>query len=284
MVGISGLFSGNTFAQALAQTGKQAARPAMELQINQLQNAVIDRMNKKIEEVTADFSLENDTFDAYLDSSRQKLERFVNQSQKYLFDNGRNMLTVDGLVTKLNELDTALQADNTTAFDATLKEINWMVGMMHDSQGFIVGLYVDDGVKQMQVDGLVSYDNAGVTTPATSRSDFADDAAASAAITAALETTTRIAQVLSYNQEAGENLRETTQKNLNSTIFQIEATRIANETDKANEVEKLRREYSQLLNSVALAYESNVALTERISAALFEPPELQPGSIMSMFT
>ena len=284
MAGIVDLFSGGNIAQALAQTGKLSARPTMELQINQLQNAVIKRMNDKIEEVNQDSKLKNDTLDVHLEKSRQKLERFVNQSQKYLFDNGRNMLTVDGLVSKLSDLDAALQADDTTKFNSTLSDINWMVGMMHDSQGFIVGLYVDDGTKQMQVDGLVNYDNGGVTTPALSRSDFADDAAASAAITAALSTTTRISQVLSYNQEAGENLRETTQTNLTATLFQIEATSIANQAEKANEVEKLRREYSQLLNAVALAYESNAALTERISAALFEPPEMQPGSIMSMFT
>ena len=59
MVGTIDIFGGTNIAQGLVRTAMMAARPNFEYQFNQLQNAVIDRLNASIEEVNADDTLVN---------------------------------------------------------------------------------------------------------------------------------------------------------------------------------------------------------------------------------
>lgn len=283
MAGIADIYSGGDFSAGFAQTAQSAVRPNLEYQVNILQNAVIKRLNEKISAVNADKELKNSTLDAYLSSQKKKLSAFSFQTEKYIFDNGRNMITADALTTKLNDLSAALAANDTTTFNQVLKSINQVTDMMTQANGMPIGIVVDDGVSKIQSPGLVQYNNAGTQTRATQRSDFATDADATAAINQAFNELGTTSQVLSFNQDAAENLRSKTQGKLNSTILQLEAVRVANDAEKANEVEKLRRQYSQFLNAISLSYESNAALTEKLSSSLFGPLDIQPGSVMNLF-
>ena len=60
MVGPAGIFSLDSFAKGYANTATMASRPQFELAFNSLQNTVIDRLNAKVKEVTADDGLIND--------------------------------------------------------------------------------------------------------------------------------------------------------------------------------------------------------------------------------
>lgn len=284
MAGVGDIFGGGSLAQGIAKASVLAARPTMELQINQLQGAVITRLNAKIEAATAEIDDSQKALSRHLNSTKIKLGGLQANYEKFIFDNGRNMLTAEGLSEKLVSLDAALQADDTATFDNLLKEINWMVGAMHLAQGYKIGVPVDDGVSNLQAQGLVTFDNGGTVTQATSRADFADDAEAAAAITAATNQTINLLSIMTINQESGEGLRSATEGKINSTLLQIEITRLATETEKSAEVEKLREHYSQLLQAFSLAFESNVALAEKMAGAIFEPDKLQPGSVMNLFT
>ena len=284
MSGVVDLFSGNSFAQSFAKTATLVARPTMDLQISQLQDAVITRLNTKITEASGQIDDNNRALSRHLNTTQSKLNGVLSNYEKYLFDNGRNMMTVEGLSEKLTSLNDALTANDTTSFNQHLTDINWMVGMLNNSQGHKIGISVDDGVSNLQAQGLVTYDNAGTPTQATSRADFADDAEASAAITTAINMAIDLLTTMTTNQEAGEGLRSATEGKINSTLLQIQITQLATETEKADEVEKLRQHYAQLLQAFSLAFDSSVALTEKMSGSLFEPAKLQPGSVMNLFS
>ena len=282
MIGPAGIFSRDSFAQGFANTATMAARPRFELAFNGLQNTIIDRLNDKVEEVTADDGLINN-IDPFLVSSQKRLQRFQADLDRFIFDNSRNINAAGGLAQRLDKLQTALDSNNTSDFNAILGKINQAIGNTHVSNGTTVGIYIDDGITKLRREGMVSTtDGDGTAVAATARDDFADDAAAQAAIDAAELKIANIASVLLLKAEGAENIRENTASNLRSTILQIEATRIADQTDKASELAKIREEYAQLLNMLSLAFESSQAVADQLGQKLFDPNAVPAGSAVNI--
>ena len=91
-----------------------------------------------------------------------------------------------------------------------------------------------------------------------------------------------IASVLLLKAEGAENIRENTDKNLKSTILQIEATLIADQADKANEIAKIRDEYGQLLNALSLAFETSQTFADQLGQRLFDPNAVPAGSAVNI--
>ena len=283
MVGTVDIFGGASIAQALVRTATLASRPNFELQFNQLQNAVIDRLNKKIEEVSADDGLVNGKVDIHLLNEKKRLLKFGENVDNFIFDNSRNINGVNGLIGHLTNLSTALTDNNTTKFNSVLSKINETLGNLHLSNGIAVGIVIPDGIHEIRRDGLVNYDNGGTTTKATSRSDFADDAAASAAISAAQTKAARILETLVFKAEGAAVVQDKAAKNLNGTLLEIQAALVAKDADKALAISKVRDQYAQLLNTLSLAFESNQALTDKLATGLFEDPYIDTGSVVSIF-
>ena len=283
MVGTIDLFRSNNIAQSLVRNATLAARPNFELQFNQLQNAVIDRLNKTIKEVSADDGLVKGKVDTHLLNEEKRLTRFGGNVDNFIFDNSRNINGVNGLIGQLTELSTALTNNDTTKFNSVLTKINETLGKLHLSNGIAVGIVIPDGIHEIRRDGLISFDNAGTTTKATSRSDFADDAAASAAILTAQTKAARILETLVFKAEGALVVQEKSAKNLNATLLEIQAALVAGEADKAIAIGKVRDQYAQLLNTLSLAFESNQALTDKLATGLFEDPSFDSKSVVSIF-
>jgi hypothetical protein len=283
MVGISDLFSGASFAQNLVRTNAAVSRPNFELQFNILQNTIIDRLNEKIAEVTADDGLQNDKIDVFLLQSAKKLTSFQQGIEKFIFENTGNANGVSSISERLDQLDAALDAGDTDAFNTALGKVNETTGLLTVTDGSTVGIFSNDGIQKLRNSGVVRFDNGGTTTKATSLSDFADTAAARTAVANARTETANVITALVLKAEGAEVVRKNTSTRLDSTLLQIEAARIADEADKATEIAKLREEYGQLLNAISLAFESSQTLTEQLGAKLFEPPELQSGSVINLF-
>ncbi len=281
MVGPADILAGGNFAKGFAETARIVARPQFELQFNVLQNTIIGRLNDKIDEVTADDGLEN-TVDAFLLSSEKRLTRFQNDLGNFIFDNSRNINAAGGLASHLDDLQAALTNNDTDEFNTILGEINQAVGNTHVSNGTTVGIFIDDGITKMRREGLVSTDSGGTTVAATSRADFADDAAAQAAIDAATSQIANIAQVVLLKAEGAENIRANSDKNLKSVILQIQAAQIADQTDKANEIAKIREEFAQLLNTLSLAFESSQVIADQLGQKLFDPDSVPAGSAVNI--
>lgn len=281
MVGEAGILSGSSFAKTFASTQLQASRPNFEIQFNNLQNAIIDRLNDKVVAAQADSELENQ-IDVFLLAEEKKLLRFENDLAGFAFNNGRNINAVGELARQLTDLGDALDGGDTDTFDNVLSKINEIVSKTTVTNGISVGIYISDGIENIRRDGLLTFDDGGTETKATSFSDFADNAEAEAAITSALAEVSKIAEVLLLKAEGAEVLREKTAANLNSTILQIQAAQVAEEAVKAAEIGKLRDEYAQLLNTLSLAFESSQAISDSLATALFSPNAVPAGSAVNI--
>ncbi len=281
MVGEAGFLSGVSFAQSFASVQLAAARPSFELQFNNLQNAVIDRLNDKINEATADDGLVN-KIDSFLLSQEKKLRRFQGDLELFTFNNGRNINAVGELARQLDDLATALDGGDTTTFNNILKTIDNVIGNTVVTNGTSIGIYISDGIQEIRRDGLLTYDDGGTATKATSLSDFADTAEAESAITSAIAKISQISDILLLKAEGAEVLRQKTGSNLSSAILQIQAAQTAEEAEKAAEIAKIREEYAQLLNMISLAFESSQVFSEQLSARLFSPDSVPPGSAVNI--
>ena len=231
MVGEAGILNSVPFASAFASIGIQSQRPNFELQFNNLQNALIERLNTKIDEANEELELENNV-DIFLRSKEKELVRFHNSLQDFTFDNSRNINAVGELASQLDALSSALDAGDTKSFDQTLAKINQIVGNTRVTNGYTVGIYISDGINEIRRDGLLQFDNSGTAEKASKYSDFANDAEINVAITSAIGKLSTSAEILVLKGESAEELRQRTSKNLNSTILQIKAAQTANKAEK----------------------------------------------------
>ncbi len=283
MVGVVDVFSKGGMAQAMVRNATAAKRPNFELQFNLLQNAAIKRLNEKIVAMTADDGLVNGKVDVFLNNTAKKLSTFKNDVNVFIFDNSRNISAAGELSSILDKMDTALSTNDTATFNTELAKLNETVGKTHESNGAPIGIVIPDGTHAIRRDGLVTYNNAGTQTKATSFSDFASTADAQTAVNNAKSKLATITEVLLLKGEAAVDLRTKTEKNLTSAMLQIETAKIADNASKADEIAKLKMELGNFLKSLSLSFESSLSMSDQLAAKLFESPKLQPGSIVNLF-
>ncbi len=284
MAGVADLLSGANVSQALVRSSQLGSKPQFELQFNMLQNTIIDRLNDKIEEALAEDKLKNSKVDVFLLKSAKKLDAFKQGIEALITDNTRNIYGMSALNKHLDKMQTALENSDTDAFNTELEKLNNTTGKLKVTNGVTVGILTDDGIQKLRTTGVVRFTDDGKPTKATSLSDFADSASAQESITAARNELGNIAQALVFKQQGAEAVRYKTAEKLNDTILQINSARAADQAAKAEEISKLRESYGQLLNILSLAFESNQVLTKQLGAKLFEAPELEKGSIISIFS
>ncbi len=278
MVGIPDILSGRSFAAGFGGLANSAARPNFELQFNILQNAIIERINKDIDAIN-ESSTENQV-DAFLLLSQKKLTLFKENLARFAFYNARNAWTIPDLQDKLDQLESAVNANDTATFDSLLAQVNDAVGNLQAPDGSTIAITIPDGITALRRDGLLNVDG----TKITAYSQFADSAEALAAIESARDQLGISLSNVLIKAEAAENIRVVTDRKLTATIFAIETARTAGEAEKAAELAKVRENYSQLLNALSLAFESSQAMAEQLGKNLFDPNRVAPGSVINMFT
>ena len=284
MVSITNLFSTQNFSKAMVDNALAAHSPTFELQFNILQNTIIDRLNDKIKDAQAETQLEN-TIDPFLLAEEKKLLRFSDDLRRFKFFNGKNINAAGELLRQLDTMDTALTDNDTDAFNTALTRVNDTISKMTRTHGESIGIFIDDGVHAIRRDGLVKYDDgSGNTDQASELSDFSSTSDARDAVTAAHTKVLTIASVLLLKGEAVEGVQHYTEKELRSTILQVQAARIANEAEKAAEIAKLQESYAHLLNTLSLAFETQRIQGQQFAKQLFSLNKVPSGSILNLFS
>ncbi len=281
MVGIPDIFSGRSLASGLSSLSTVASRPNFELQFSNLQNTIIDRLNKEIEAVNES---SRESVDAFLLQSQKKLQKFQSNLDSFTFANSRNAWALGELVDRLDALESARAASDTANFNIELNKINAIVGNLGVPNGAVVGIFVDDGITAIRRDGLINVTRAGAKVRVTDYSQFTNDAEAQTAIATARTTITTSLNAVLSRAEAAEKLRQVTDKNVTATSLQIEATKTAKDAELAVELSKLREKYGQLLTALSLAFESNQSMAEQLGRGLFDANRIDPGSVLNIFS
>lgn len=149
-INIFGLGAGNI----LGNLGVAMARPQFELQFNILQNAVLKRLNEKVTELNNKSGGENDVVDAELRLQGKHVDRMMPLIDSYVRQVAKARTSIMEVSTSLDKLYTAVGNADATTFNSVRTEMNATVQKMVSPDGFMLGIYVDDGIPSLQQDTL----------------------------------------------------------------------------------------------------------------------------------
>ncbi|MCR6631143.1 MAG: hypothetical protein NVV74_14445 [Magnetospirillum sp.] len=280
------LGSSSNLAMNLAQAQAAAARPAFNLQFNSLQNAIIDRMNAKINELNA--SNGHKALDDQLKAQRQafvQLGTDVEPVRAATLSSYHALNAIAEALAGLNNQVGAAAAGDSSIFNQTLAGINDLAANLKIVDATPIGIVVSDGTEKLKRDGVLMVTQPdGTQVKATSYEDFGSSTEALMAITAALG---RVFNVQDANQNRADIIA-TTMNNVQVGINKIDAQMAAQEqldlAKKAAEVAKIKQQYSFTLQALSLSFESSQSMADALTARLNSEMSVDKGSVMSLFT
>ena len=261
---------GFSVSRALSGLANVSARPNFELQFSILQNSLLDRMAEKIDAFADENAVNN--VDAFLTLESKRLNRIIPYIDKYEKETTNNYLITNGLIDDLNSLEALASGGDADAFDNLISQIDKDLLSVKTVSGLVIGLNVKDGMATIQDEGL------GISNYAS----YGDDASREAAVSDARDKIAIALSVLTLNLESARDFKTSVETSIISVSLQIEAVQIAAQTEKLNEIEKLRTESAQLLEVLSLAFEVNAARAETLSDALLNPPKFNNGTVLDL--
>ncbi|MCK5444279.1 MAG: hypothetical protein KAI73_01570, partial [Rhodospirillaceae bacterium] len=263
-----------------------------ERSFNQIQNTVITRLNKEIEDVT-----ETATSVRHVQALEKKLKGLasdIDSLQVYLTGNNSNGIKLNTLYDDITDLKNAFSSDgdSTDATDAEVTNFGTMRdNMVKDMKNMFLISHPDinDGniifrlkrdiptLEELQpVTGVV--DVAG-----TSEADATNDNRAILDYLSDLQTevstaidTTRNTETLSINMKINYVAKAThLQANL-TEITVVEAQ------EKITEIDNLKLKYANLLKAISISFEVSQSMTDSLNQRL-QPTVPDKGSVLNLF-
>lgn len=266
----SAAVDGFSLGQSLADLANVSARPTFELQYSILQNSLLDRLSKKIDEYNSDSGVNK--VDAFLTLEKKRLERIIPNVTKYAQETTNNYLAAGGMIDDLTQLGSLASGGNADAFNNLRDRISADLQRIKNVSGLTIGMNVKDGLIDLQSTGL-GIDDYDSYADASSRTD---------AVTAALAKVQNSLSVLIINLDGARTYQDTVQSKISSVTLQIEATQTAEKAEKLQEINKLKDDTTTLLKTLSLAFEVNASRSEAFTQALLNPSGTTQGTIADL--
>jgi|GEM_PF-1107025 len=282
---------GVDLGRILSEISNKNFRFGFEQQFNQIQNTTIKRINSEIDRV-----IENDDTPrrlAALERDYKKLDDNKKLIDSFHFDMYSNQLRLTEMQTNATDAiaafssvddDTNLTADEVSSLtakrDALIADTEALLLSIHPdiSTPFIIRDVKNtlDTLKAMDpVVGVVDAEGSG--SPTNANRQILDDLTTfSSLLDTAYEvtyTTAENAQDISLNISASlaGKVVDMTQ------LSEVELKR------QEAEIEDIKAHYGNILRVISVSFEARISSTEQLAASL-QGPQVQPGSIMNIFT
>ncbi len=264
------------FGAAFARTALIAARPTFELQFFRTQDAILDQLDKDIENINKAVNTKGAT--ALL---RVQIKRLQNDSVTigdYKTRTDAKAARVTLTLANFAELITLADPSTIAEFDAKLVET---ISLMETTKTPFYERYgVQDRLRAAKIDGLVQLQ-------ALVHNNFAtqgDIDAVTATLTDIQSDYTASQTILNSNVEIAYSL----QKNARTTITELSRQAANIRTDALGEatgkVKERQAYYAQVLTMISLSFEASQAFATFIAEAVALPQKIEPGSILNLFT
>lgn len=270
-------FVGSSFAsitaQTLARVSQVAATPAFEVRFNAAQNAAIDKLNAEIEELQrSDFGRSKTIL---LRAKAVRTEKALELSKVFDAYASSNRETVKDLLDQLAEIRALADPSTQADFDAKKAQV---LDTLDKVQGANVsGLGAPDGLAALKAQALA-------TVQGLSAADAASAAAAQTAIDGLTVDFTAKLAIVELNRDAAKILVTSQTRvlaDLNAEITDIETTQ---RTAEIAEIEALQEDLGRIFGNLSLAFEASTGITDFITENTILPRELDPGSVVNLFT
>lgn len=271
MTGIASALSGSfSLSQSLADLSTAAARPTFELQFSILQNSLLNRLSKKIDDFNSNTTVNN--VDAFLTLEKKRLERIVPNAIRYEQQTANNYLTASGLADDAYSLGDLAVGSDAAAFDKLLASINSDLQKVKSPNGFAIGMNVKDGLTALRDQGLGISDFA-------SYADADSRAAAVANAQAKIQTSLAVSTI---NLDGAGKFRDSVESKISAVTLQIEAAQTADKAGKLGEINKLKSDTANLLSALSLAFEVNASQSANLNTMLFNSSTATQGTVADL--
>ncbi len=283
----------NPLQGLLTNVAAQHRNVSFNIQFNNLQNTIIDRMNSEVEDII-DAEGDQRKLDA-LDNSIKDLERRYDELVTYSYINDNNKETLNSMsaagilaeaVFSVGDLNLSdLSADEVTSYEEQRDNLsalsNRLVDLSHPSivdpnSATLLRSKIDELLSLSAVEGTI--DDAG-TSPATNDNraiaDLLDEISDIAGDASDVATTLK-AVATSLTNKIASKIKETELEKTDITVTRAEEIEY--------EIQMLRTENANFLRSIELSYEASARQTDNLVEALNTQREAPLGSILSIFS
>ena len=263
------------FAQSFARLAQAASRPAFELQFNAAQNAVLDRLDRQIEELQS-----TDLFLGQTATLRVKLSQLdsrLPEIEAYRTTVTGNRTTVLDALEALAEARDLADPGTSADFDAKLAEAVTLVEKLQTQPFALIG--VDDGL--LQTKPQVEAELAGITTNGFATAG--DIQAVQDAIDSVSATLNGTLAVLEINDDDAFNTLTALERQKAEVQRRIDAIETDQRQQRLDEVNELREQASRTLTIISLGFEGSQNLGQFLSDNLRIGQDPEPGSVLNLF-
>ncbi len=263
------------FGAAFAETALLAARPAFELQFFRTQEAILDNLQKEIENI--DDSVDTSGATALLNVQISRLQNDVAQVNEFKSRTDAKATRIGETLTSLAELLPLATPGTVAAFDTKLAET---ISLMETTETPIFERFgVPDGLRAAKTDGLAQL-NALVHNNFASQADIDNATAIINAIQADYLASQSIA---TSNTNIAFTLQTSATRTINELSRQISVIETEALDEATDKVTKKQEEFSQVLSMLSLAFEASQNFSRFIADSVTKPQEIAPGSVLNLF-
>lgn len=263
------------FGQSFARLAQASARPSFELQFNAAQNAVLDRLDQRIEELQAKDLFLGRT--AALRVKSSQLEAKLPELEQYRQRVTDNRTTTLDILNALGDARNLADPGSVAEFDAKLAEAVSLVGRLQTAPFALIG--IDDGL--LQTKPQVEADLAAITT--NNFATAADIQAVQDAIDAISDTLGATLSVLEINDDNAFDALTALQRQQVEVQRQIDTIETDERQQRLDEVNELREQASRTLTIISLGFEGSQNLGNFLSENLRIGQDPEPGSVLNLF-
>ncbi len=274
--GLKNSFATISMAEQMVRISRLAAGPAFELQFSIAQNTVLDRLDKEILQLQEEKASTGAT--ALLEVNITGLKRDVGEIGAYADRAKSNRITTQDTIANLSNLVALADPSTVAEFDAllasTIADIEKLQTPLFERFG------APDGLRKVKADALAQLNALAHNNFATNGDITSVQAtlnALSADFAGALVITT-------INANAGFELSQNTNARITDLDAEIISIKLGAQAEKIDDIEKKKAQFAQILTSLSLSFEASKALTDYIIQATIFKPEVEPGSILNLFT
>ncbi len=261
---------------ALVRTSLIAARPAFELQFFLTQEAILNSLDKEIDNINNAVSTKGAT--ALLNVQISRLQNDLGIINDFKARTDAKASRVSDTLNYLAELITLATPGTVAAFDAKLVET---IALMKTTKTPLYERYgVQDRLRAAKTDGLAQLE-ALVHNNFASQTDIDD----TTAILTAIRTDYLASQpIVDGNAKIAYNLQQNATDTIGELSRQVSNIRTAAISEATGKVKEKQQYYGQLLTAISLSFEASQAIATFVAEGVVLPREIEPGSILNLFS
>lgn len=265
-----------SFAESFVRLSQIAAGPNFELQFNSAQNAALERLNVKIDEINKEEFGRGKS--ALLRIKATRLGREKAEIAPFQANAKTNQASVKSAITQLTDLRALADSSSVAEFDAKLAQVQDTYATFKTAQRFRFG--APDSLRDAKTSGVSEL--AGIShNNFASQTDIDTVQATIDTLTAELNASLSIIDV---NVGLANGLFKSVDTSLDTANLKIEDLESAERTRQIEEIKKLEEETSRILTTISLSFEVAQDFTKFINNSAILPQEIEPGSVLNLFT